>query len=97
MSGLACRPSVHSCDRILQLVITYATSMEVAYKFDQVLSNEYTWGMELFVINAVHWTWIVTHYLPVNLLLLMILHVTIHRCRNDCGGTNFIEESLASL
>ena len=47
LSGFARRPTVHTCDCILELPITYATSMEFAHEFDHVLSNEYSWEMDV--------------------------------------------------
>ena len=47
LSGLARRPSAHTCDCILELPITYPTSVEFANEFDQVLSSEYAWAMDV--------------------------------------------------
>ena len=45
--GFARRPTVHMYDCILELPITYATSMEFVHEFDHVLSNEYAWAMDV--------------------------------------------------
>ena len=47
LSGFARRPTVHTCDCILELPITYATSMDFAHEFDHVLSSEYAWAMDV--------------------------------------------------
>ena len=47
LTGFARRPTVYTCDCILELPITYSTSMEFAHEFDSLLSNEYAWAMDV--------------------------------------------------
>ena len=47
LSGLARRPSAHTCSCVLELPITYSTATEFAHEFDSVLSSEYAWSMDI--------------------------------------------------
>ena len=47
LSGLACQPSVHTCSCTLELPSTYATSVKFANEFDNVLSSENAWAMDV--------------------------------------------------